>query len=94
MEKENKLKEIIIYAVKNGYPESWVEGEGEDLYILSHGEIDGWHYRLMLLDKDFAKAVFGEKQKNWVYCLQQAVIAEDVIDYYYQFIIENEKENK
>ena len=84
MTQEAKAKKIIEKAVSNT--------ELMD-FSLQIDAITGKnkHYAL-LFDKSFAKAIWGEKfdeskpyfLREWQYHLQQAVISENPIDYYYE----------
>ena len=75
MTKESKLKKIVKKAVENGYVHVSVN---ED-------------YRLILFDKSFAKAIWGEDRPNleitmWEYHLPKAVMADDPISYYMEHL--------
>ena len=101
MSKEDKLKELISLAVENGY-------EIHDLWketIVNRHFNQNVHW-LMLYEKDFAKAIWGEDivarcimtiatkdggeqdftrtLKAYEYHVQQAVISDDPLEYYWE----------
>lgn len=95
-----KLKEIIDKGFKNGWKPAR-HGidvlEYGKLYPRSRVVRANPQLNTILFDHDFAKYYFGEEDytdgkitfanwKAWKYHLQQCVISEKPIDYYYKFI--------
>jgi hypothetical protein len=86
-----KLKAIIEKAIKNGWTFDGYDFDA-DWREINWIEIQND----VLFSHKFAKAYFGEEeftrnerldlhvQYNWQYHLQQAVISDEVIDYYYK----------
>ena len=94
MNKGKKLKKVIKYAVDNGYKGNYITTFKDGLQVIHCDPVE------LLFSHDFAKAVFGEHKlkrgipdyykgwANWAYHLQQAVISEDPIEYYWDYIVD------
>jgi hypothetical protein len=105
---ENLLK-IINKAVDNGF--NYCEWQYYTTAIPLCGLMEGNikqlintnYYKLLLLDKEFAKAFWGFKildskevcngwythLNSWQYNLQQLILEDDLIEYYTKFLEEN-----
>lgn len=100
--KEEKLKEIIEYGVERGwdgwksYTPAFISGDKKrkekvlNTIMMSRKEA-------ILFSHSFAKAFWKDEEfviknnplgKPWQYHLQQAVISDDPVDYYYKYIKE------
>lgn len=63
MNKKDKLKEIIKFAIRKGYDWKTNHISTMEKWVVNACQVDDWH--TLLFDHDFAKAVFGEEE--WGY---------------------------
>lgn len=94
---QEKLLKIISKAILGGWDRDIAAGFVQiipDMFTDEYPEAKDSMVRSVLLDHGFAKAYFGELATSdipqsyiaWKHHLQQAVIADDIINYYYQHI--------
>jgi len=90
-----KLNLIIIHASKKGFDFCKWKYENTDLSLMGMLEgnvkqlLKSSYWKLLLLDKEFAKCFFGEESSTdfcWQYHLQELVLEDDLIDYYFKFL--------
>lgn len=88
-------KETLEAAINKAIDGGWNPGnEPEDLASMSINRQGGWTVNDIIFDKDFAKALWGNKKTEswndyevvvpytgWQYHIQQMVIAENPIEY-------------
>ncbi len=92
MTKIDMLEKVIKYAEKNGYKSNYKFYCGNLKSYIKEIKSSNIYYAL-LFDHNFAKAFFLSwlyqgNPDDWKWYLQQAIISDDPLRYYYDFVKE------